>query len=108
MIIFVSSSISKTIIYYSKKYRSYLEIKEKSNARQLTKHESKELENIKLAAFLALEPMCELSDKNLHKALSSNNLVPKEYKQIRTTSTSMDGYKKMVVGLYVEQFVGEK
>jgi hypothetical protein len=88
--------------------KGYLEIKEKSNARQLTKHESKELENIKLAAFLALEPMCELSDKNLHKALSSNNLVPKEYKQIRTTSTSMDGYKKMVVGLYVEQFVGEK
>ena len=88
--------------------KGYLEIKEKSNARQLTKDESKELENIKLAAFLALEPMCELSDKNLHKALSSNNLVPKEYKQIRANSTTMDSYKKMVVGLYVERFVSEK
>jgi len=84
--------------------KGYLEIKGKSNARQLTKDESSELEEIKLAAFLALDPMCELSDANLHKALCSKNVIPNEYKYIKSTSVTMENYKKMVVGLYVEQF----
>jgi len=88
--------------------KGYLEVKGKSNARQLTKDESSELEDIKLGAFLALEPMCELSDANLHKALSSNNVIPNEYKYIKGSSLTMDNYKKMAIGLYVERFFNEK
>jgi hypothetical protein len=87
--------------------KGYLDIKGKSNARQLTKDEIVELENIKLAAFLALEPMCELSNENLHKALSSSNVIPNEFKYIRENSITMENYKKMVVGVYVEQFFNE-
>lgn len=87
--------------------KGFLEIKGKSNARQLTKDETSELEDIKLAAFLALEPMCELSDANLHKALSQNNAIPNEFKHIKDNSTTMENYKKMVIGLYVEQFFNE-
>jgi len=87
--------------------KGYLEIKGKSNARQLTKDEANELEDIKLGAFLALEPMCELNDQNLHKALSSNNVIPNEYKYIKGTSVTIENYKKMIIGLYVEQFFNE-
>ena len=87
--------------------KAFLEIKGKSNARQLTKDEASELEDVKLAAFLALEPMCEISDANLHKALSQNNVIPNEYKYIKGTSLTMENYKKMVIGLYVEQFFNE-
>lgn len=84
--------------------KGYLEVKGKSTARQLTKDEASELEDIKLAAFLALDPMCDISDDNLAKALSSNNVIPNEYRYIKSTSTSMENYKKKVIGLYVEQF----
>jgi type II secretory pathway component HofQ len=87
--------------------KGYLDIKGKSNARQLTKDEAAELEDIKLAAFLALDPMCKLSDVNLHKALSKNNVIPNEFKYIRSNSHNMENYKKMVIGLYVEQFFNE-
>jgi hypothetical protein len=87
--------------------KGYLEIKGKSNARQLTKDEAVELENIKLAAFLALEPMSDISDENLKKALASNNVIPNEFKYIRDNSPNMENYKKMVVGVYVEQFFNE-
>ncbi len=87
--------------------KGYLEIKEKSNARQLTKDESAELEDIKLATLLALEPMCELSNENLHKALSSRNVIPQEFKHIRENSVTMENYKKMVIGVYLEQFFNE-
>jgi len=87
--------------------KGYLEIKGKSNARQLTKDEAVELENIKLAAFLALEPMSDISDENLKKALASNNVIPNEFKYIRENSVTMENYKKMVVGVYVEQYFNE-
>ncbi len=104
MFVWASSAFERTQVVN----KGYLEIKNKSTARQLTKDESSELESIKLAAFLALDPMCELSDSNLQKALSSNNVIPNEYKYIKGTSITMENYKKMVIGLYVERFFNEK
>jgi hypothetical protein len=84
--------------------QGYLHAKEKSNMRQLTKDEVSELENIKLSAFLALEPMSPLNDANLYKAVASTNVIPNEYRYIRDSSVTIENYKKMVIGLYVERY----
>lgn len=82
--------------------KGYLEVQGKSNMRQLTKAQVTEVENIKLSAFLNLPLMCELSNENIHNALSKKVSIPKEFASLKEDSESVDHYKKLVVSNYVE------
>jgi hypothetical protein len=88
--------------------KGYLEVKSKANLRQLTKEEANELDTIKLSAFLALEPMSELSNENLFKAVSSNINIPNKYKDLKNNNLTSEVYKKAVVGTYIESIIGQK
>ena len=81
----------------------YLTSKSKSDIRQLTKDESKELENLKLYTFLNLEPMSSVSSASIHKALTSkNSKFFKEFSSIRKKTSSLQDYKNHVIAKYVE------
>jgi hypothetical protein len=81
----------------------YLTSKSKSDMRQLTKDESKELENLKLYTFLNLEPMSSVSSASIHKALTSkNSKFFKEFSSIRKKTSSLQDYKNHVIAKYVE------
>ena len=82
--------------------KGYLEMQGKSNMRQLTKAQITEVEHIKLSAFLNLPVMCELSNENIHKALSKKVSIPKVFAALREESETVDHYKKLVVSKYVE------
>jgi len=86
--------------------KGYLDMKSKSNLRQLTKDEAAELDNIKLSAFLALEPLCELNNNNIHKAIASSYSISGDFRSLREKSTTTENYKKLVVGTYIESFIG--
>jgi len=87
--------------------KPYLETKSKANLRQLTKDESKELNTIKLSAFLSLEPMCELTVENIHKAVSSKINIPTQYRELKDKNLSHEVYKKSIIGIYIERFLSE-
>lgn len=88
--------------------KGYLEVKSKANLRQLTKEESNELDIIKLSAFLALEPMCELNNENLLKAVSSKIAIPNKYRELKNNNLTSEVYKKAVVGTYIESIISQK
>ena len=85
--------------------KGFLEVKSKANLRQLTKNEAKELDTIKLSTFLSLDPMCELSNENIHKALSSKINIPTEYKHLRDSKLTSEAYKKNITAIYIERFL---
>ena len=88
--------------------KGYLEMKSKANLRQLTKDEASELDNIKLSAFLALDPLCTLDDNNIFKAVASKYSVPNEFRGLRDASPTTEKYKKIVVGTYIQSKIDGK
>ena len=83
--------------------QSYMHSVGKTDMRQLTRDESQELENLKLYAFLNLEPMCKVNATSIHKAVSSKTSVLfSEFSKIRSTSSSLQDYKNHVLAKYVE------
>ena len=83
--------------------QGYMHSVGKTDMRQLTRDESQELENLKLYAFLNLEPMCKVNATSIHKAVSSKTSVLfSEFSKIRSTSSSLQDYKNHVLAKYVE------
>ena len=83
--------------------QGYMHSVGKTDMRQLTRDESQELENLKLYAFLNLEPMCKVNANSIHKAVSSKTSVLfSEFSKIRSTSSSLQDYKNHVLAKYVE------
>ena len=83
--------------------QGYMHSVGKTDMRQLTRDESQELENLKLYAFLNLEPMCKVNATSIHKAVSSKtSALFSEFSKIRSTSSSLQDYKNHVLAKYVE------
>jgi len=86
----------------------YLNFHSKANLRTLTKDQARELENIKLSTFLNLEPMCSITNENIFSALSEeNHCIPEEFSDLLKNSITMENYRKLVVGAYVEYVLSE-
>ena len=87
----------------SKLTEGYLFSKDKQNMRQLTKAESAELEDLRIAVLTSLEPMCELNDNSLHNALQCKTpAVSLKLRKLRASTSSVENYRKEVIARYVE------
>tara|TARA_Y100000114_G_scaffold157309_1_gene189514 strand:+ start:792 stop:2783 length:1992 start_codon:yes stop_codon:yes gene_type:complete len=87
----------------SKLTEGYLFSKDKQNMRQLTKAESAELEDLRIAVLTSLEPMCDLNDNSLHNALQSKTpAVSLQLRKLRASTSSVENYRKEVIARYVE------
>tara|TARA_B100001094_G_scaffold243171_1_gene239220 strand:- start:8978 stop:10996 length:2019 start_codon:yes stop_codon:yes gene_type:complete len=86
---------------------AFLQVKGKSNMRQLTKAQFKELEDLKLSILTNLEPMQEINDSVIHKVLSQNTPTPPKFrkilasKNVSTDKMTVESYKKHVISLFV-------
>ena len=87
--------------------QGYMQSKGKTDMRQLTRDESQELENLKLYAFLNLEPMSKINTATIHKAISSKTSpLFSEFSKIRSSSANLQDYKNHVIARYVESVSG--
>ena len=87
----------------SKLTEGYLFSKDKQNMRQLTKAESAELEDLRIAVLTSLEPMCDLNDNSLHNALQCKTpAVSLKLRKLRASTSSVENYRKEVIARYVE------
>ena len=87
--------------------QGYMQSKGKTDMRQLTRDESQELENLKLYAFLNLEPMSKINTAAIHKAISSKTSpLFSEFSNIRSSSANLQDYKNHVIARYVESVSG--
>ena len=105
MIVWASSTFDSLSVLS----KAYLGTKNKSNMRQLTKAEASELEDLKVDVLTKLEPLSDIDNESIFKALSqrsSSNSFKKSLKSngISLDSMTMDNYKKAVVGSFVEFF----
>jgi len=86
----------------------YLNGLNKSNLRQLTKSECKQLENIKLDIFTNINPLSSVSNEDIVSLLKANSKTPQDFKKILKTSgisldkLSLEEYKNSVLGKYIE------
>ena len=87
----------------------YLHNKGKANMRSLTKSEAQELEELRLYTLLNLEPMCEINDKAIFKAVSTKfKQLPAKLKEVKDSANSIENYRKMIVACYVEMILSGK
>ena len=83
--------------------QGYMQSKGKTDMRQLTRDESQELENLKLYAFLNLDPLSKITPTSIHKAISSKTSpLFSEFSEIREKSSNLQDYKNHVLAKYVE------
>ena len=83
--------------------QGYMQSKGKTDMRQLTRDESQELENLKLYAFLNLDPLSKVTPTSIHKAISSKTSpLFSEFSEIRDKSSNLQDYKNHVLAKYVE------
>jgi hypothetical protein len=88
---------------------AYLGDKNKKNLRQLTKSEFLELETIKLDVLTNIEPFSKVETKAIFKLLSENKKMPSSFKNkleekgLDISSTNIDRYRKMAIGVFVEE-----
>jgi len=105
MIVWASSTFDSLSVLS----KAYLGTRGKSNMRQLTKTEASELEGLKIDVLTKLDPLSQVDNESIFKALSQKS-SNKGFKtclktnQISLDSMTMDGYKKAVVGAFVEFF----
>jgi hypothetical protein len=86
----------------------YLKMKSKSNLRALTKAEIAELEDLKLDTFLSMEPMGAINNSTIYAAMNDPNRgIPEGFAHIRENSITLENYRKVVVGVYVETVLSE-
>lgn len=80
----------------------------KKNLRQLTKAETKNLEEIKLGILYNLEPMSNLTHETIINLLKSNSKIPEDFKnnfkskKISLDEMSIEDYRTSVLGEYVQ------
>lgn len=80
----------------------------KKNLRQLTKAETKNLEEIKLGILYHLEAMSNLTHETIINLLKSNSKIPEDFKnnlknkKISLDEMSIDEYRTSVLGEYVQ------
>lgn len=80
----------------------------KKNLRQLTKTETKNLEEIKLGILYNLEAMSNLTHETIINLLKSNSKIPEDFKnnlkskKISLDEMSIDEYRTSVLGEYVQ------
>jgi len=83
--------------------QGYIQSKGKTDMRQLTRDESQELENLKLYAFLNLDPLSKITPTSIYKAISSKTSpLFSEFSEIRGKSSNLQDYKNHVLAKYVE------
>tara|TARA_Y100001937_G_C7120794_1_gene332485 strand:- start:169 stop:2196 length:2028 start_codon:yes stop_codon:yes gene_type:complete len=96
----VSATLNKAFLGYSNK----------KNLRQLTKAEVCNLEDLKIQVLSNLEPMCEISDGTIFKAVSCQDRTPnsltKKLKEQKVSASELpiNSYKKKLIGVFVEHF----
>ena len=105
MIVWASSTFDSLSVLS----KAYLGTKGKSNMRQLTKAEASELEELKIDVLTKLDPLSQVDNEAIFKALSQKSAhqgfkTCLKTNQISLDSMTMDGYKKAVVGAFVEFF----
>ncbi|NBP00510.1 MAG: hypothetical protein EBU90_10380 [Proteobacteria bacterium] len=89
----------------------YLHSLNKSNLRQLTKNEVKQLENIKLDIFTNLNLLSSVSNEDIVSILKSNSKTPVGFRKmlkandISLDKLSLEDYKNSVLGKYIEYIV---
>jgi hypothetical protein len=89
----------------------YLHSLNKSNLRQLTKNEVKQLENIKLDIFTNLNLLSSVSNEDIVSILKSNSKTPNNFRtmlknnDISLDKLSLEDYKNSVLGKYIEYIV---
>lgn len=87
---------------------AYLQSNSKKNVRQLTKAQFNDLENLKLDIFTNVELLQNVSNNDIYNFLLSNKKMPKEFANllsqhnININDTSIDKYRKYIIGLYIE------
>ena len=87
---------------------AYLSNKNKANMRQLTKAETQQLEDLRLAILVNLEPMCDLTNESIYKAMSSKfKQIPDQLKNVKSVANGVESYRKMIVANYVEIILNE-
>lgn len=91
----------------------YLNHVGKSNLRQLTKSQAQELEHLKISVLLNMEPLSQVDESSICKALSSENHAYAEFignlsdLGISIENTNIDQYRREILGLYIEQKLSE-
>ena len=94
--------------------KGYLSMKDKKNMRQLTKAEAIELERLKLCVFTNIEPMSDVTNDSIGKALASKKSIPKKFddmlqkQKISPKYLSMDSYKNRLIATYVQYLHSKK
>ena len=89
-------------------------MKDKKNMRQLTKAEAIELERLKLCVFTNIEPMSDVTNDSIGKALASKKSIPKKFddmlqkQKISPKYLSMDSYKNRLIATYVQYLHSKK
>ena len=90
---------------------AYLQSNVKSNLRQLTKSEICNLEELKLHVFTSVEPMQDIDETAIFKALSANTSMPKSFRdklvenKISASEMPINTYKKHIISTFVEFFL---
>ena len=90
--------------------KAFLGHSNKKNLRQLTKAEVCNLEDLKIQVLSNLEPMCEISDDTIFKAVSCKDRTPnsltKKLKEQKVSASELpiNSYKKKLIGVFVEHF----
>lgn len=88
--------------------KAFLETCGKSNLRQLTKSQFKDLERLKLDVFTNLEPLEDVKDDDIFFILQSGYRTPVELleilesKNVTIENTPIDEYRSLAISLYVE------
>ena len=87
----------------------YLETKGKKNLRQLTKQEACEVEDLRIHTMMNLQPLGEINESAIHKAISTKfKPLPEPLKACAAHRNNIDTYRKMLIGSYVDYVISQK
>ena len=90
---------------------SYLNANNKSNLRQLTKSEVRNLEHLKVEVFTNVTPLSNITNSDVFKAISDKSRIPQEFSKAMATQNinlndmTLEQFRTNVIGLFIEQIV---
>ena len=88
--------------------KAYLGIKGKTNLRQITKSEVRDLERIKIDIFTNVELMSEIDDRTIQSTLNKGVATPIDFKKLLTSKNisledmAINDYRTYAISAYVE------
>ena len=88
--------------------KAYLGIKGKTNLRQITKAEVRDLERIKIDIFTNVELMSEIDDRTIQSTLNKGVATPIDFKKLLTSKNisledmAINDYRTYAISAYVE------